>query len=62
MNTDSTSYNQLLQMNEELQKEVDRLTKELTDLKVKYDINMTDEEMETMYKDYYSSDNEFIHI
>lgn len=57
-----TSYSQLLQMNEELQKEVDRLTKENIDLKEKYSINIDEDEMERMYKEYYSNDNEIIHI
>lgn len=58
----STSYSQLLQMNEELQREVDRLTKENIDLKSKYQIDITDDEMELAYKEFYSDDNEFIHI
>ena len=58
----STSYMELLQMNEELQKEVDRLTKENIDLKEKYSINIDEDEMERMYKEYYSNDNEIIHI
>lgn len=58
----STSYSQLLQMNEELQREVDRLTKENIDLKAKYQIDITDDEMELAYKEFYSDDNEFIHI
>lgn len=58
----STSYSQLLQMNEELQKEVDRLTKENINLKAKYQIDITDDEMELAYKEFYSDDNEFIHI
>lgn len=58
----STSYSQLLQMNEELQKEVDRLTKENINLKSKYQIDITDDEMELAYKEYYSDDNEIIHI
>lgn len=58
----STSYMELLQMNEELQKEVERLTKENIDLKAKYQIDIADDEMELAYKEFYSDDNEFIHI
>lgn len=56
------NYNELLQMNEELQREVDRLTKENIDLKAKYHIDIDQDEMESMYKEYYSDNNEFIHI
>ena len=58
----STSYMELLQMNEELQREVDRLTRENIDLKEKYSINIDEDEMERMYKEYYSNDNKIIHI
>ena len=56
------SYNNLQQMVKELQKENERLTEENLDLKTKYKISITEDEMEEMYRNYYSDDNEVIHI
>ena len=56
------SYNDLQQMVKELQKENERLTEENLDLKTKYKISITEDEMEEMYRNYYSDDNEVIHI
>ena len=82
----STSYSQLLQMNEELQKEVDRLTEENMRLKYlsedyvsareilsspeteeRWKLVMEDEDdpynkLVKGFEEYYSDDNEFIHI
>ena len=56
------SYSDLQQMVKELQKENERLTEENLDLKAKYKFDITEDEMEEMYKNYYSDDNEVIHI
>ena len=56
------SYSDLQQMVKELQRENERLTEENINLKDKYQIGITEDEMEEMYKNYYSDDNEVIHI
>ena len=56
------NYEDLQQMVRELQKENQRLTEENIDLKERYKIDITEDEMEEMYKNYYSEDNEVIHI
>lgn len=56
------SYEGLQQMVKELQRENERLTEENINLKAKYKISITEDEMEEMYKNYYSEDNEVIHI
>lgn len=56
------NYEDLQQMVKELQKENQRLTEENIDLKERYKIDITEDEMEEMYKNYYSDENEVIHI